>query len=439
MPSLLSTWLERRLGRHRAVPQQVLPNVSSPGDFAPRLWLHLTAESAIMPARRLTERLLSERWPDKPRLFLSAGSGAGKLLRDFAMQLPDGVAPAGSVAFDHSQDAALAVQRWHPDLGLILGPLPDPTLAFHARMPGLKIVAVDASFGTLPTHLWPWQRAARREKIASFHKIFVQDALSAAHLRPLELPSGLVEISGAITEICAPLPHAESERQALAEILGARPVWLAVEPAAGEQAAVIAAHHNALRHAHRMLLILHLPLGVSLHRAEADLAGQGLGVARRDRDEDPDESVQVLLTSDPGELGLWYRLAPCCFMGGTLFPGTQPGRSPLEPAALGSAVVHGAAVGAGQNRWTAEYQSLTGATASRSVASGDELASVVAELIAPDKAALLAHSAWSVTTGGAEVLERTAQQLLHYLREALAVRGVHVRNKAPTRSRKDNR
>ena len=48
----------------------------------------------------------------------------------------------------------------------------------------------------------------------------------------------------------------------------------------------------------------------------------------------------IYIADTLGELGLFYRLAPFCFMGGTLVP--LGGHNPLEPAALHCAVLAGA-------------------------------------------------------------------------------------------------
>ena len=111
------------------------------------------------------------------------------------------------------------------------------------------------------------------------------------------------------------------------------------------------------------------------------------------------------------ELGLWYRLAPVCFMGGTLFAGGVGGRTPFEPAALGSAILHGPNPGPHREA----YARLSEARATRQVASPAALATAVADLIAPDKAAVLAHNAWAATSGGTEVAERVVQIALSTL------------------------
>lgn len=139
--------------------------------------------------------------------------------------------------------------------------------------------------------------------------------------------------------------------------------------------------------------------------------------ARRALEEEPEDDVQVLIVEDDSELGLWYRLAPVTWMGGTLFRGGAP-RSPLEPAALGSAIVHGPAVAAHAD----EYARLAEAAACRVASTPAALADAVAELIAPDRVAALARNAWEAISGDAGVTEKIARRALAELDAAL-VRG----------------
>ena len=133
-------------------------------------------------------------------------------------------------------------------------------------------------------------------------------------------------------------------------------------------------------------------------------------VALRSRDEDPADDVQVLVADTDGEMGLWYRLAPLVYMGGTL-SASGTGRGPFEPAALGSAIVHGPHPGPHPEA----YARLAEVFAARLVVDPETLATAVTELIAPDKAAYLAHNAWAASSGGAEVTERVMRLLFDQL------------------------
>jgi 3-deoxy-D-manno-octulosonic-acid transferase len=184
--------------------------------------------------------------------------------------------------------------------------------------------------------------------------------------------------------------------------MATRPVWLAAMVPEGEEAAVIAAHRAALLLAHRLLLIL-VPENPA--RAEA-LAAQmtereGWTVALRAHEEEPEPETEVYIVDNPQEFGLWYRLAPVTFLGGTL-AGQGALRSPMEPAALGSAILHGPRTGA----HGAAFGRLGAARAARAVASANDLAEALGDLLAPDRAARLAQAAWAVTSEGAEATER---------------------------------
>jgi 3-deoxy-D-manno-octulosonic-acid transferase len=129
-------------------------------------------------------------------------------------------------------------------------------------------------------------------------------------------------------------------------------------------------------------------------------------VAERAEEQDPDAEVEILVADNPAEYGLWYRLAPVTFLGGTL-SGKGPTRSPLEAAVLGSAIMHGPKTGqAGQ-----VFGRLGAARATRAVASALDLGEALGDLLAPDRAARLAQAAWEVSSEGAEVTDTVVQRI----------------------------
>jgi 3-deoxy-D-manno-octulosonic-acid transferase len=146
---------------------------------------------------------------------------------------------------------------------------------------------------------------------------------------------------------------------------------------------------------------------------ERALGDAGLRVARRAEGEEPGEGTQVFLADGPGEMGLWLRLAPLAFLGGTL-PGGCGGRNPFEAAALGAALIHGPNLAPHGEAWGR----LGASGASRRVADGAELGRAVEALLAPDRAARMAHAGWDVATKGAEVANRVADLILAALARA---------------------
>ncbi|NNE86632.1 MAG: 3-deoxy-manno-octulosonate cytidylyltransferase, partial [Silicimonas sp.] len=113
---------------------------------------------------------------------------------------------------------------------------------------------------------------------------------------------------------------------------------------------------------------------------------------------------QVLIADVPDEMGLWYRLAPTTFVGGTFDP-SGPTSDPFDPAALGSAVLHGPETSA----TPARFERLAHANASLLVKDAAELGIAIKSLLAPDKAATLAQAGWATTTESAPVIERMVE------------------------------
>ena len=117
--------------------------------------------------------------------------------------------------------------------------------------------------------------------------------------------------------------------------LAGRPVWLAASTHAPEEEAVAEAHRVAVRSLPGLLTILaprHPQRGEAIAAA---LTGQGLTVVRRSQGELPGPGTDLWLADTLGEMGLWLRLGPVSFVGGSI--AALGGHSPFEPAALGSA------------------------------------------------------------------------------------------------------
>jgi 3-deoxy-D-manno-octulosonic-acid transferase len=212
-------------------------------------------------------------------------------------------------------------------------------------------------------------------------------------------------------EESAALPCLEAERDALAQQFATRPVWLAVALPEAEETAVMAAHRAALRLAHRLLLIV-VPQDPAraeglAQRMEAE---EGWAVALRSADQEPDTETEVYIADNASEYGLWYRLAPIAFMGGSL-AGNGCARDPLEAAALGSAILYGPRPGA----YGTTFGRLGAARAARAVGSQADLAEALGDLLSPDRAARLAQAAWAVASDGAEVTDRVVALIRHVM------------------------
>jgi 3-deoxy-D-manno-octulosonic-acid transferase len=290
-----------------------------------------------------------------------------------------------------------------------------PSILHEAHDRGVVLVMAEAREPVLPRGRDGWWPGLMRGTLAEFRHVLALDEAAARAFRRAGAVPGVVEASGRMELPSVALPCLEAERAELAALTGTRPVWLAAALPAEEEAAVIAAHRTVMRLAHRLLLII-VPQDPG--RADA-LAAQmeqveGWTVARRAAEEVPDADVQVYLADGAAEYGLWYRLAPVTYLGGSLTAGCAV--DPLEPAALGSALIHGPRGG----RHGALIGRLAAAQAAALVGSAADLAETLAEHLSPDRAARAAQAAWAVMSEGAEVTERLVRLVTEALAEARA-------------------
>lgn len=311
---------------------------------------------------------------------------------------------------DHPAEIDQFLAHWLPDVIVLTGGEMRPALMHAAEARGLPVLLVDA-VAPFVKRLWLWP-GLLKAAVKGFHTVLTVDEQTARSYR--KLGASAVQRLGRMENDAIALPYFESERAELAALFATRPIWLACDVPQSEEAAVIAAHRAAMRLAHRLLLIL-VPQDPARAPAlaEAMELQEGWLVARRELNEDPDPEIAVYIAETPDEYGLWYRLAPATFMGGSLI-GTGSSRSPMEAAALGSAIIHGRRTG----DFGAEYGRLGAALGAAVASNPTELADLLSELLAPDRAARLAHAAWGVASEGAEVTARIVAIILHAIGEA---------------------
>lgn len=394
----LALWLHLR--RRAALGSLPADPVTPPPGHGPLLIIHLSERSDEPPPVAALIRAILARRPGFRFAFTGAAPAPETLPRDLAaIALPRPADPAA---------ARQLLESLAPRAVLILGDQLPASLITAAADAELPVILSEARLVAY-TRRGSWRGAVNRGLMRRITRVLAPDLTAGAAARQLGAPSDRVELTGPVTETRPPLGANEAERRALAHILAGRPIWLAASPTLPEAKAALAAHQATLQHNHRALLILaSLPTAI-LPEIQAEVEALGLAAVLRSEDDDPSPDDHVLIADDEYEMGLWYRLAPVCFMGGTLLPG--PGntpRHPFEPAALGSAIIHGPLTEAHGPEWV----QLDGASAARLVTDAPALSRAVADLSAPDQAAMLAGNAWSVSTGGAAVLRRIADTVI---------------------------
>lgn len=390
MARSLSYAAYRALSRRRPQAVQQDPPARPVGEL---VWLHATSPARLSALNDLARRLKLMR------------PGIAVLLTHVADARPVGTLPGGAdwvlmLDSDHPASARQFVAHWRPDFCLWAGGILMPNVIAAAAEAGVPLCIADLGSAELQASGHKWLPDLTRGSLDHFAWILAASQTTARTLRRMGLAGGKISVAPRLRGSALAPACSEDDLDGVMRDLASRPVWLAAHARAGEHAAILAAHRFALRLVHRLLLVVALadPSGADTLKSALTLAR--LRWADWDKGDPIEDGVQVVVSTDPADLGLWYRVAPLTFLASSLTEGGR-GVAPMETAALGSAVLHGPHV----SDHAEAYARLAAAGAARIVANGESLGAAVVQLVAPDHAATMALAGWEVATEGADLID----------------------------------
>ncbi len=364
---------------------EAAPDTPPPRPAGRLIWLHAPDADAARPMLELAHRIADE---EGHNVLLTAPEGP---------PMPEGVLHRPP---PEDAQAREFLAHWEPELAVFSDGELRPALLDEAAERKIPMLMVDARAPYLPHRRDTWWPGLTRALLSRFaHILTLDEAAERAFIRR-GAPPAIVKVAGRMEEGTVPLPCTEAERASLARQIATRPVWLAAGLTRAEEDIAIAAHRSALRMSHRLLLII-VPEDPERATGLAErLEDEGFTVSRRAFDEEPDPETEIYVADNPAEYGLWYRLSPVCFLGGTFSGGAV--RDPMEAASLGSAILHGPVTSA----HSGAFARLAAAKATLPLDRPKALADALGDLLAPDRVAWLAQAAWGVASDGTEVTDR---------------------------------
>lgn len=356
---------------------------------APKCWLHATA-----PVDHEALRLLAAQ--------LSELRGAPQCL------VTGGPAHPGPGESPRAIDAWL--ERTRPQLIVLAGAVLPPNLIERAAARGVALMLVNVTHAAPPGRwrMWP---GFNRALLHRFTQIHTKDDVSAQAFN--RLLRGVVPVlaGGSLARFPPATGCNQFELAAMRDVLAGRPVWFAYSLPQVETEAALAAHAQALRRSHRLLMIL-APRdprdGAALAARAAEM---GFSCARRMLDEDITETTQIYIADAEDEPGLFLRLAPVSYLGGSLVrDAITP--SPLPAAALGSALVFGPHSDLDTRTFLEQLRRFGGG---RRIAAASELGEAVSALLSPEIGAEAALKAWTLATEGSDATYQLARLICDWL------------------------
>jgi 3-deoxy-D-manno-octulosonic-acid transferase len=329
VPSLL----QRRLARGKEDENRFserLGKASIPRPAGKLLWIHAASVGEANAALPLVDVLLAQAQP--PQILLTTGTVTSARLMQERLPKP---AIHQFVPVDTPQAVESFLSYWQPDAGLWVDSEFWPNLIMKAKARGVVMGVINARMSERTYLAWWLCQPLIRQLLSCFSFCFAQ---SEADMERLSIHGmRTVKHVGNLKYDAAPLPFSERDILLLKSDIGARPLWLAASTHPGEEA-IIARVHTALKQSIPNLLTVIIPR----HAERGDAIAGELSprmIARRSKQQVITPATEIYLADTMGELGLFYRLCPIAFIGGSLVE--HGGQNPLEPARLGAAIILG--------------------------------------------------------------------------------------------------
>ncbi len=397
-PGLLTRMARKGHAAQGAAPERLAERVgraSAARPEGPLVWFHAASVGEVASSLDLARDL--ERKTGARLLFTTTTATGAETL---ARRLPQAVHQFQPV--DTPAAVGAFLDHWQPDLACLMENDLWPRLMIETDRRAIPLAVINARASRSRSRA----PHAIRALLSRAALISTQDAATAAQMRGLGLDPARIMDTGDLKAAASPLPADPAALERLRQAIGTRPVWAAASTHPGDEGAVIAAHQTALQTHPDLLLVL-----IPRHPARGAELGQRLGqagfnIAQRSTGALPEPATQVYLADTLGEMGLFYRLAPLVFLGGSF--GTEGGHNPYEPAMLGAAVLHGPGVA----NFRRAYAGLTQAGVALRVLDGADLGRQVSRLTASPVLEEMRANAGSLLDAGADARRKLLARLV---------------------------
>ena len=301
-----------------------------PAPPRPTVWLHGASNGEITSARWVLEALLAAR-PAMQVLITCNTQTARAMVQGW--QLPR--VSAALAPLDSAGAAGRVMRRWRPHALIIVENELWPARIATAHRQNIPVLVIGARMSPRAFGRWQRLRGIMAQTLARISWASAQDQGSLDMLLDLGLPP---HAAGPVIALKSQTVAIYMQPPFLAPALRARTV-LAASTHDGDDAMILDAFMVA-RSANRLDHLIIAPRHPRRSTAIAALiAARGFSLATRSKGEVPDAATAVHLADSLGEMDHWYAMAGITIIGGSF--STKGGHTPWEPAAHGSAIVHG--------------------------------------------------------------------------------------------------
>jgi len=300
------------------------------------LWIHAASVGEVISIFPLLRIICAARPDDTVLLTTTTRSSADYIAQSKRPRnLVHQYAP-----LDHPTYVGRFLSHWKPLVGFFIESEIWPNLITLAHQRGTRLALVNARLSPTSFKRWKRRSSLAREILGCFDRILAQDHDTAQRLNQLGLSS--VDMLGNIKRDAPDLTFNADRLLSLKEAVAHRPLWLAASTHADEESVAMRTHHALLDQFPDLLTVIvpRHPDRVGELTRHPDLKGAPFSLYSKNQPLTAD--TQFLFGDTIGDMGVFYRLAPICLIGGTLIP--HGGQNPLEAARLDCAILHGPSI-----------------------------------------------------------------------------------------------
>ncbi len=329
VPLLIST----RLRRGKEAADRVAERrgeTDLPRPRGPLVWIHGASVGEMLAIVPLVEQIHARGL----NVLVTSGTVTSARLAEY--RLPPGTIHQ-FVPFDAPRFVTRFLDYWRPNLALFAESDLWPNLIAASSARNIPLILVNGRVSERSFLRWQRMPGTIKALLSHFDLCLAQSLADAERYSLLGAPR--IATTGNL-KLDVPAPPADPNALAMLEnVVAGRPMIAAASTHPGEEKVIIDAHRR-LRQSFPGLLTVIAPRHPERGPGIAEIAYvAGLHSASRSQAELPAEHTDIYVADTIGELGLFYRLAPIVFMGGSLV--RHGGQNPIEAAKLGSAIVHG--------------------------------------------------------------------------------------------------
>lgn len=365
------------------------------------VWIHGASVGEVLSMQPVVGHIRKQGFP------VLVTSGTVTAAQTAAQRMPDGTLHQ-YIPLDAPQFLKSFLEHWKPGLALIAESEFWPNLLLETAGRNIPLVLVNGRLSQRSFARWKHAKKTAAALLANFDLCLAQDSDVADRLTQLGAPRVLS--TGNLKFDVSPPPADDNAMQEMKRTIHGRPVFLAASTHRGEDEAVIKAHIEVMQKVPGLLTII-VPRHPERGGEIAQLVQEyQLAPAMRSRHHLPDRGTHIYVADTIGELGLFYRLAPIVFMGGSLIK--HGGQNPIEPAKLDSAILHGPHV----HSFASIYSELNRRHGAATVTDAHSLAASLLRLLDdPGLVHSMAEAAHATVIPLAGALSRTATAIEPYL------------------------